>query len=140
MNPIIRNILAVIAGIVVGSLVNGMLIGFGGAVIAPPSGVDPSNLDSIKASIHLFEPKHFLFPFLAHAVGTLVGAFVATFISASRSLTIALIIGGLFLIGGIAASLLIPAPAWFIATDLILAYIPAALLGRALVPRKRESI
>ena len=35
----------------------------------------------------------------------------------------------LFLAGGIAASFMIPAPAWFIALDLLLAYIPMAWLA-----------
>jgi hypothetical protein len=137
MNPIVRKILAVVAGIIVGSIVNGLLISVSAFVIAPPNGVDPNNLESIRASMHLYEPKHFVFPFLAHAIGTLAGAFAAVFISGGRSLVIALIVGCFFLLGGIAAAILIPAPAWFIAADLVLAYIPAALLGRALVPAKQ---
>ena len=43
-------------------------------VIPPPAGVDVSDPQSLSESIHLFEPKHFVFPFLAHALGTLVGA------------------------------------------------------------------
>lgn len=135
MNPIIRNIVAVIAGLILGSIINGLVLAVGMSVIAPPNGVDPNNLESIRSSIHLYEAKHFVFPFLAHAIGTLVGAFAATFLSVSRSALIALITGGFFLLGGIVAAMLIPAPAWFIAADLLLAYIPAALLGRALVPR-----
>ncbi len=129
MNIIVRNVLAVIAGLVAGSVANMGLVMLGGIVIAPPAGVDPSNLDSIKASIHLFEAKHFLFPFLAHAAGALIGGLVASIIAGSRAMIMALIIGVLFLLGGIAASLMIPAPAWFIAADLLLAYIPMALLG-----------
>ncbi len=41
----------------------------------------------------------------------------------------ALIVGIIFLMGGISACFMIPAPAWFIAADLLLAYIPMALLG-----------
>lgn len=37
--------------------------------------------------------------------------------------------GVLYLCGGIAASLMIPAPAWFIALDLLLAYLPMAWLA-----------
>jgi hypothetical protein len=38
MNPVIRNILAAIAGIIIGNLVNGGLIFISGAVIPPPLG------------------------------------------------------------------------------------------------------
>ena len=70
-----RLILAVIAGLVVGSLVNMALVMLSGHVIPPPAGVDTATTEGLKAAMPLFEPKHFLFPFLAHAVGTLVGAF-----------------------------------------------------------------
>jgi hypothetical protein len=43
-----------------------------------------------------------------------------------------LIIGGITLLSGIAAGFMIPAPGWFIAVDLLLAYIPMALLGEYL--------
>ena len=133
---IARNILAVIIGIVVGNIVNMGILLIGMGIVAPPLGVDPSNLESIKAGMHLYEPKHFLFPFLAHAGGTFVAALVAAFIAASGRMIITCIIGGLFLVGGIAACFLIPAPAWFMAVDLLLAYIPMAFLGWKLSGRK----
>lgn len=136
MNPVIRNVLAVIAGIIIGSVVNMTLINISGSIIPPPAGIDVSNLESIKASAHLFEAKHFIFPFLAHAVGTLVGAFVAALIAASRKLTFALGIGVFFLIGGLVASFLIPAPLWFIVLDIVVAYLPMAWLGGKLAGGK----
>jgi hypothetical protein len=52
----------------------------------------------------------------------------------------ALTVGGLHLVGGIAAAFMIPAPAWFIVVDLVVAYLPMAWLGgriaMALVPRR----
>jgi hypothetical protein len=136
MNPVIRNILAAIAGIITGSLVNGGLITISGAVIPPPPGVDVTDMESLKASMHLFEPKHFIFPFLAHALGTLVGAFVASSLAASNRMKFAVGVGVLFLIGGITNSFLLPAPAWFIAVDLIGAYIPMGWLGGKLAAMK----
>ncbi|KGK00051.1 hypothetical protein [Thalassotalea sp. ND16A] len=132
---IFRNILAVLLGLVIGSTVNMAIVVFGPDLIPPPAGVDVTNTESIRASIHLFEPKHFLSPFLAHALGTLVGAFVAFIIAAKRQKIISLSIGVVFLAGGITASTMIPAPVWFIATDLILAYIPMAWVGAQLAQR-----
>ncbi|MCG2611455.1 hypothetical protein LZZ90_08040 [Flavobacterium sp. SM15] len=129
MNPIVRNVLAVIAGAVIGSLVNGFLISISGKVIPPPNGTDVTTLEGLKASIHLFEPKHFLFPFLAHALGTLVGAFVAAKLAATNKMRIAIGIGVLFLLGGISNCFMLPAPVWFMAVDLILAYIPMGYLA-----------
>lgn len=129
MNPIIRNVLAVAAGFILGSVVNMGLIMVSGSIIPPPNGVDPNDIESIKASIHLYTPVHFLFPFLAHALGTLAGAYLAARLGATRKPILALIIGIIFLLGGIAAANMIPAPSWFVVVDLFLAYLPMAWLG-----------
>lgn len=81
-------------------------------------------MESIRSNIHLFEPVHFIFPFLAHALGTLVGAFVVAKLVTNRKMTFAIAIGIWSLLGGLAAAYLIPAPNWFIVLDLLVAYIP----------------
>lgn len=129
MNPILRNVLAVIAGAVIGGAVNMGLITIGPEFIPLPEGIDPNDMASLEANAHLMETKHFLFPFLAHALGTLVGAFLAAKFGASRQMMLALIIGAFFLAGGITAASMIPSPTWFIVSDLALAYIPMAWLG-----------
>lgn len=128
----VRNVAAVVAGLVVGSVVNMAIVAAGPALVPPPAGVDTTTAEGI----HLFQPKHFLSPFLAHALGTLAGAFVAFLVAGSRKAPFAWTIGVLFLAGGVAAAVMIPAPAWFIALDLLLAYLPMAwlaiLVGRRL--------
>ena len=88
-----------------------------------------TTVEGLTAAMPRLEAKHFVFPFLAHALGTLVAALVAVLIAVSHKMKIAFGIGGLFLVGGIAASMMIPAPAWFIALDLVVAYIPMAWIG-----------
>ena len=61
--------------------------------------------------------------------GNPLGAFLAYIIVASFKSVFVYVIGGLFLFGGITACLMIPAPVWFDALDLIIAYIPMAWLG-----------
>ncbi len=129
MNPVLRNILAVIVGTIIGSIVNGTLIAVSGNVIPPPEGADVTTVEGLKAAIHLFEPKHFIFPFLAHALGTLVGALIASKIAVGNKLRTAMIVGVLFLIGGISNCFMLPAPFWFMAVDVLFAYIPMAYLG-----------
>src|SRR5690606_40764633 len=116
--PILRNILAVILGFVVGSVVNMAIVLSGPALIPPPAGVDVSDPESLAASMHLFEARHFVMPFLAHALGTFAGALVAWLVAASHKAAFAWTIGVLFLLGGTAACFMIPAPAWFMAVDL----------------------
>lgn len=132
----IRNVAAVIAGLVAGSVVNMAVLALVQALVPPPAGVDVSTPEGLAAGIHLFETRHFLSPFLAHALGTFAGALVAWLVAGSRKDVFALMIGLIFLVGGVAAAFMIPAPAWFIAADLVLAYLPMAwlaiLLGRRL--------
>lgn len=129
MNPIVRNVLAVLAGAVVGSLVNVSLVAVSSSVIPPPEGVDVTNMEGLKAALPLFQPKHFIFPFLAHAMGTFVGACIAARLAANNKMRLAIGIGILFLVGGITNALTLPSPGWFIALDLLVAYIPMAWMG-----------
>jgi hypothetical protein len=136
MNPIIKNTIAVIAGFISGSIINMSLITISGSIIPTPNGADVTTLEGLKATIHLFEPKHFLFPFLAHALGTLGGAFVAAKIAATHKLIFAMSIGFLFLVGGVANILMLPSPLWFTLVDLVGAYLPMAFVGYQLAHKK----
>lgn len=135
MKTALRIILALLAGLILGSLVNMGLIQWGGRLVPPPAGADVTTMEGLKASIHLFQPKHFLFPFLAHALGTLAGAFFAAWLAPSRRMVLALIVGGLFFVGGVISCIAIPAPRWFMAVDLVFAYFPMAWLGCKLSPK-----
>ena len=135
MNPNLKNVLAVILGIVVGSIVNMGIIMLSSSIIPLPEGVDPANVDSLKESMHLFEPKHFIFPFLAHALGTFSGAWVAGVMAARNKFTFAFAIGVFFLIGGIINVSMLPAPLWFNMTDLLVAYLPMSWLAGKIVTK-----
>lgn len=140
MVKFLRSLGAVLLGAIVGSIINGALIMISGKVIPPPPGADVTTTEGLKASLHLFEPQHFVFPFLAHALGTLAGAFVARLVAPGKSAVPGYIVGGLFLLGGIANVAMLPAPVWFSAVDLLFAYLPAAWLGQTLAARARPSI
>ena len=136
MKPVVRNILAVVAGVVIGSILNMAIVSVSGKIIPPPNGADVTTLEGLRSSIHLFEPKHFLMPFLAHALGTLIGAAVAALLAANRRFLLAMIVGAVFLLGGIANVLMLPSPMWFNAVDLIAAYFPMAWLGWVIAGKK----
>ncbi|MEX1003217.1 MAG: hypothetical protein WDZ35_13950 [Crocinitomicaceae bacterium] len=120
---------------------NYLLILASSSIIPPPSGVIVTDGESIAEAMAngQYKPYHFIFPFLAHALGTLVGAFTASRIAASRKLLFALVIGLFFLISGILAAYWIPAPEWFITLDLVLAYIPMAWIGGKLFRKKKKA-
>ncbi len=137
MNSILRNTLAFIVGTIVGALCNGLIIQLGPLIIPNPEGVDNSSMESLKNTIHLFQAKHFIVPFLAHSIGTFIGAFLAVKLCVSHHLKIALIISALFFIGGAYMVKLLPAPMWFNVTDLVLAYFPMGYLAFVLGKRKQ---
>ncbi len=128
MNPILKNVLAVIVGLIVGSIVNGFLISISPSIIPPPVGSDLTTAEGLQSAMLIMEPKHFLMPFLAHALGTFVGAFITYKISSS--LRSALLVAAFFFLGGLYMVLILPnTPVWFIALDLIGAYFPMAWLA-----------
>ncbi len=129
MNPIIKNILAVIAGIILGSFVNMAIITISGSIIPPPEGADITTMEGLKASMHLFQPKNFIFPFLAHAIGTFAGALTTAKIAANHKMKFALGVGIVFLAGGITNVFILPSPIWFTVIDLVGAYIPMGYLA-----------
>ena len=86
----------------------------------------------------MWEIKYFLFPFLAHAIGTLSGAFIAAKFAASYHMILAICIGIFFLLGGISMVFIMPAPIWFIVADLSLAYIPMGWFGWKLSGQKNN--
>ena len=133
MNPILKNILAVVGGWFIGSVVNMSLIMLGPIIIANPEGFDNSNMDVMAETIHLLQPINYLFPFLAHALGTLVGSFLAAKIAVNRKMIFAFVMGGLFMLGGIVNVIMLPGPMWFNIVDLILAYIPMSWLALRIV-------
>lgn len=87
-----------------------------------------SSVEGMTAGMHLLGPLNFIAPFLAHSLGTFAGALVAYFVADSKTVAV-YFVGVVYLLGGIAASAMIPAPLWFIALDLIVAYLPMAWLA-----------
>ncbi len=136
MNTTLRNIGAVIGGLVLGSIINSVIVNIGIQTIPSPAGTDFTTPEGIRDSMALMEPKHYVMPFLAHAVGTFVGAFVAAKLAATYKMRFAIGIGIAFLIGGISMVIMVSSPLWFTVADLLLAYIPMAYLaGRLAIPR-----
>ena len=64
MNAMVRNILGVIAGLVVSAIINMGLITIGHAIVPLPPGADVSTMEKLAETIHLFGPQNFIFVFL----------------------------------------------------------------------------
>ena len=122
MKGILKNILVFVAGFILGSSVNMGLIITGNQLIPFTDRVNPMDAT-------MWELKYFLFPFLAHSVGTFVGAFIVARYTASYHMILSIFVGVFFLLGGISMVFIMPAPLWFIVVDLLLAYVPMGWLG-----------
>jgi len=136
MNPTLKNVLAVIGGVFAGGALNMGIIMISSSVIPPPEGANLTTMEGLKASMHLMEPKHFLMPFLAHALGTFAGALITSFIVTKNKMAFALGVGAWFLLGGIANVFMLPSPTWFTIVDLAGAYIPMAYFAAKIAGRK----
>jgi hypothetical protein len=123
-----RYILAVALGWISGAALNYALIQVGHHFY-PMDGVDLNDMDQLAEAMPLLDWQFFIFPFLAHALGTLLGAFVAGLIAPSKKMVFALVIGVFFLLAGIMVNLMLPGPMWFAALDILIAYIPMAWIG-----------
>ena len=122
MKQTLKNIAIVILGIIIGMIVNIGLIILGGIIFSAPENFEPMNAMN-------WDFKYFIFPFLAHSIGTLSGALIVSKLSNKSSIILPLIVGLYFLLGGIYMITILPAPMWFVLLDVILGYIPMALLG-----------
>ena len=136
MSPIIKNIIGAILGLIAGGAINMSIIMLSGSIIPLPEGIDPASMENLKENMHLFAPRHFVFPFLAHALGTLSGAYLTARLADSHKMKFAIGIGIFFLAGGIANAFMLPAPYWFITVDLSAAYIPMGWIGGKLAADK----
>lgn len=139
MNSIIKNILAVILGVFAGGAVNMGIIMISNYIIPPPAGANLKTMEGLLASMPLMEPKHFLMPFLAHALGTLIGAGITAAIASKHKMRFAIGISVWFLIGGIINVIILPSPLWFMLVDLIGAYLPMGyIVGKLISNKNRE--
>ncbi len=111
-------------------MLNGAIINISSKVIAPPKGFELNTAEGLQAAMPHMGPEHFLFPFLAHALGTLLSALLITRFLKSQQFVFSMMAGILFLLGGVSMVIMLPeTPIWFVLVDLLFAYIPMAYLG-----------
>ncbi len=138
MKKIIVNIVAILMGLFAGAMVNGGIINISSKIIPPPAGSKLQTMEGLIQAMPIMEPKHFIMPFLAHALGTFVGAILCSLVARSQKLILALFIGLTFFIGGFTMVFQLPAPLWFDLVDLIFAYFPMAWMGYKVVSKLRR--
>ena len=139
MNPYLRNFLAVLVGLIVGGIVNITVIKILIMIFGVPDGVELTDMNSIKAHIGEFSTLQLISPLGGHAIGTLAGAYLTARLVTKARMFFGFLIGIFFLLGGLMAINQVPgSPLWFILVDLIVAYLPMAVIGVKLTGKKDE--
>lgn len=139
-NSVFRNAVAVLIGAILGACTNMLILVLGMKILPLPDGVDINRIETIAANIDQYTVPHFINVFLAHGLGTFVGAFICVKLAKTKHYILAMLIGVLFLYGGVEAVRMIPAPMTFNIIDLVGAYIPMAWLGYKLGYKRKEII
>lgn len=133
-----RNILAVLVGLIIGGVINSLIIQLNGTLVPLPEGVDIKTPEGLTAAMSQMDFSHFLVVFLGHGLGTLFGAFITTKIARPKRFLFALIVGICFLAGGIYMVAILNAPMMFNIIDIVFAYIPMAWIGYMLVGKGKS--
>jgi len=135
MSKSLRQLLALLAGMVAAMVVTMALQGVGHHFFPLPPGLDPRDAEALAAHLRAAPAAALLAPLAGHLLGTLAGAWTAVRVARPHGRPAGLLVGVLMLSGAIANLLLIPHPPWFIAADLpgigLAAWAGMALAGRA---------
>ena len=123
----------------IGGLANFSLVELGYLVVPAPEGFNMHDEKQFMMAVSHFQPIHYLFPFLAHFMGSFVASFLATKALGTKSAWV--LPSSLFLIGGMMMMIqLVHSPMWFNILDLSLAYFPAGYAGYLLARNSRWKV
>jgi hypothetical protein len=132
MNPLVRSVLAVLAGLVVCFV---LLVGFevAGILLFPPPNLDLNDREAMKELFTNAPVPAQLLVLAGYFVGVLAGSWVAGRLARRAALIHGLIVGMFFFGGAVMNLRMNPHPTWFTVVCLGL-FLPAAWLGARLVP------
>lgn len=108
----LRDIGAVLAGMVVGGVANMAVILVSWAIWPMPEGMDMNDPEALQAYIATLPVAALLMAVLAHLLQAFLGGWVAARISADRPRVVAMIIGVLSMLGGILNMINLQGPGW----------------------------
>lgn len=130
MPPILRRILAVLAGMVTGFVLVALVESAGHTVYPPPKDIDFTDPAALNAYVRSIPLGALLFVLLAWVVGTFGGAWVAARLAGRQPMLHAGIIGALLLAASVANLIAIPHPVWFSVSAVVLVPLSAWRAGR----------
>ena len=125
---IVNRIFSILSGVVAGAIVIGILERVSNSMHPYPENLDPIDLDAVANHISSLPMSAFITVLFAHAIGALVGGFIASKMAKVQKRSAALFVGLILLVAGVLNLVSIPHPLWFSIADVII-YTPFALLG-----------
>ncbi|RAJ16965.1 hypothetical protein [Olleya aquimaris] len=130
----LKNVIATIVGLVIASGVVFLFESLIGHSVFPlPEGIDPKNMESLKANMHLIPVGAKVFVVIGHFAGIVCGMWIAGMIS-KTSLIPAYIVGGFMLAATAFNIIMLPKELWFSLADGLLA-IAAFFFGKSFANR-----
>ena len=109
---VIRNISAVVVGLVIGMAFNMAMVVLNTALHPMPAGVGFDDPEGMAAYIATLPLMALVLVLMAHVGQAFFGGLVAAVISGNASMVVAMIVGVLSMLAGIANMLSMPLPAW----------------------------
>lgn len=124
----LRSILGIFLGMVIGSIVIGVLQMINGYLHPMPVGTDPSNAESIRRAFAHLPVTAYIVLLVAYLCGVFFAAFAAGKIAGWSEVLHGFIISLLFVLVGISYFAMFPAPIWVVIGAFII-YFAAGYLG-----------
>lgn len=119
MSPILRNVLAIVAGVVVGLVVITSVQFVNNVIFPPPPGIDLSDPAAMKAAVGSLPAGAFIVLILGYLVGTTAGCWTAGRIAAEGQRRVMRLVALVFVVGGILNFRSIPHPTWVVVASFL---------------------
>ncbi len=131
MKPVVRSVIAVIAGMLVAFVVISLIEVIGMRLYPPPAGTDLRDPQAIRQAMASLPRAALLCVLVAYAAGSVAGGWVAARFAPSARLMHAMIVGAILLGAGLMNMMSIPHPAWFWIASIAIYLLGAWSGGRA---------
>lgn len=129
----LRMIAAVITGLITGGIVIALVEGASSMLYPIPESLNVNDRDALGDYTMNMPIGAYIFVLAAWLLGAFGGGVIAVIIGKQHS--VAIIVGTILTLGGIANMFMIPHPIWFMIVG-ILIYIPSAMAGGMLAMKK----
>jgi len=129
----LRNVLAIVAGVVTAFLTVMLIDKLGHFVYPPPRGLDFSDPDAVRPYLATLPLAAYLFILASSVVAAFVGTLVACYIGTANATLFGAIVGGIILAATIANFIAIPHPVW-LAVATLSGIVLSTLLAIRLAP------